>query len=105
MNQTQAEGILIAFAINQLLGTDTDPDFPGCCIVHCGPCTALHWLRYNNNVLTNAAVQAAYPGCGWDWQFEDGSINWAKLQERWDAHKGCSSSNGVHEPCVPTGEE
>ncbi len=100
MNQTQAQGFLVAHAVNDLLGREPDEDFPGCCIVHCGACAALHWLRENNRYWADTAVIACYgKGC-WDWQERDGRIDWAQLTARWDAHKGCSSVNGVHKPCV-----
>lgn len=100
MNQRQAEGFLVAHAINSLLGCESDPDFPGCCVAHCGPCASLQWFRDNGPQWAEEVVIACYGKATWDWQDRDGRIDWEQLSQQWDAHKGCSSVNGVHEPCV-----
>lgn len=101
MTQMRAEGFLLASAIN-LLMDHPDDDFPGCCVINCGPCHALAWLRDNNPGWADDAVRANWDGrdeARYDWQTSDGGIDWPQLQAQWDLHKGCARVGDVWLPC------
>lgn len=101
MTQLRAEGLLLTHAINDLFRTH-DEDFGGCCRINCGPCAALDWLREHNPGWADDAVRANWDGraeARYDWQTEDGGIDWAQLTAEWDSHKGCARSNDVWSCC------
>lgn len=102
MNRELADAFFVVHAVNCLLRHEVvvhpDGDVDGdCCNIQCGPCAALKWYRDNNPETLNYLVRLT--GSTWSWQLPDGSIDWAQIESRWDAHKGCSRVGGVWNPC------
>lgn len=104
-------GGLVAHVINNLLRDDLPdhearPEDNSCCPRCCAPCVSLLWLRDNAPTWTARVVHDAVEG-GWDWQNDDGTINWGLISARWehadqmgchdteaDAEEGTSSGTG-----------
>lgn len=96
-------GGLVAHVINNLLH---DPPMDhkggelevyGCCPVCCAPCASLTWLRDNAPTWAAAGVRDA-TGLAWDWQAEDGDIDWNVITERWKN----ADTYGCHDEAHPT---
>lgn len=86
MNATKAIGFLIAGHINNLVDQAADPEFGGCCSNCCGPCAALKWMCDNMPGTTNGYVMALEEEGGYDWQNEDGTINWFLVSGLWEGY-------------------
>lgn len=63
-----------------------------CCPQCCAPCVSLKWLYENARTATSHAVSEAV-GTGWDWQTEDGMIDWPQILAYWER----SDELGCHE--------
>jgi hypothetical protein len=104
MNHSRALALLIAGNINTMLAMKHDDELPGCCRIHCGPCAALHWLGEKLRAWTYGIMRELRdPDTGepeYDWQTEQGGLDWVWLAQQWDAWPGCSSVGGVRVPCV-----
>lgn len=95
-------GGLVAHVINNLLH-DPPPDHQGgeleangCCPVCCAPCVSLLWLRDNAPTWTSRVAADATGGLGWDWQVEDGGIDWNMITDRWKD----ADTYGCHDPAT-----
>lgn len=109
MDRDGAIGFLLVGNLNLLPWDEKrdDEDFPGCCPIHCGPCAALKWLSEHDRDQVDEWVRACnYQEGGWVfWNEKRNGVNWELVQSIWDRRKGCSSVNGVYEPCKEEEEE
>lgn len=96
MRSDRAHGFLIAGLINDHLWPKIDvedmeyynlPEASAYCPRCCGPCAALAEYfnttrgRAEADVYAMALPKSPKPGSGYDWQNENGSINWDRIEE------------------------
>ena len=97
MKSDRAHGFLIAGLINEHLWEHFDPEVTRCyqleeatnyCPECCGPCAALGEYfntprgRAEADAYAMALPKSHRPGDGYDWQNENGSINWDAIEDR-----------------------
>lgn len=97
MNSARAHGFLIAGLINEHLWEHFEPEVTqyyqleqatNYCPECCGPCAALAEYfntprgRAEADAYAMALPRSPRPGWGYDWQNENGSINWDVIEQR-----------------------
>lgn len=97
MNSARAHGFLIAGLINDHLRTWSEAsewdlragapkEYTSFCPECCGPCAALKEYFFTNrgraeaDAYAMALPRSPRPGYGYDWQNDNGSINWSVIE-------------------------
>lgn len=93
-------GFIAVTSINHLMDAEEHEVFGGgCCVSHCGQCAALKWFQSNDIDFLDGCVQMIGEGAWYDWQNDDGTVDWNMLEEQWNKHKGCVTDEHGVIPC------
>ena len=98
-------GWMAVTAMNHFPHPDDEPaDDPlgGCCIVNCGPCSALHKLDdAGRRELERLMMLTGYHMGGWEyWDETTSQLDWVRIEAVWAQHKSCGISDGVLTGCT-----